>query len=225
MGWVYHYFDNSLEQYNAWWVGGGWGTIAQQLDQFPGLTTIYLRLGWSYLEPSEGNFNWALLDNVINDYAARGYRVAFRFTCFESHADQAWATPQWVQSAGAIFRPMDWGGGVVTYEPDYTDPVFLGKLQNFLSAAAIKYDGNPNVDFIDVGTVGVWGEGNASLTRSYDFDDLTPIIDMHAQTFPHTLLAINDDFGMPLQSALAPIWPGQRHDGARRLHSLHGTAL
>lgn len=207
MGWVYHYYDNGPNGYHGWLVGGQYGSLEDQLDAFPGMTTIYMRLAWSFFEPTEGNYDWSLLDNVVDFYTSRGYRVAFRFTCFESHDDQAYATPQWVEDAGALFRPKTWPeswGGNTTYEPDYTDPVFLEKHQNFISAVAAKYNGDPNVDFIDVGAVGVWGEGNSNITHSYSYEELTPIIDMYATTFPDTLIALNDDFGSELKDSLVP---------------------
>ena len=35
---------------------------------------------------------------------------------------------------------------------DFDDPVFLEKLDHFLAAAAARYDGKPELAFIDIGT-------------------------------------------------------------------------
>ena len=35
--------------------------------------------------------------------------------------------------------------------------MFLEKLDHFLAAMARRYDGNPNVAFIDIGSFGMWG--------------------------------------------------------------------
>jgi hypothetical protein len=32
------------------------------LDDWPGLSVVYLRVPWSFLEPKEGEFNWSLFD-------------------------------------------------------------------------------------------------------------------------------------------------------------------
>jgi len=55
------------------------------------------------------------------------------------------------------------------WEPDFDDPVFLAKLDRFLAAAAARYDGDPNVAFVDVGSFGIWGEGQTfwSTKRNY----------------------------------------------------------
>lgn len=82
------------------------------------------------------------------------------------------------------------------WEPDYADRVFLEKHDRFLAAAAARYDGNPNVAFIDVGSFGVWGEGHtfASTRIEYPAEVIKTHIDLYAKHFKKTLLAANDDF-------------------------------
>ena len=45
MGWVFHHYDNVVRHY------GSRLEPSDTLDDWPGLTVIYLRLAWSYLEP------------------------------------------------------------------------------------------------------------------------------------------------------------------------------
>ena len=105
-----------------------------------------------------------------------------------------WATPEWVQKAGAKgydFRP---GKGVEPdgpfWEPDFDDPVFLAKLDRFLAAMAARYDGNPEVAFVDVGSLGVWGEGHtgASTRRPILPATVKRHIDLYKKHFHKTLL-------------------------------------
>ncbi len=56
MGFVLHHYDNSLVQY------GSRLAPSDPLDDFPGLSTVYLRLAWSYVEPEEGRFDWSIVD-------------------------------------------------------------------------------------------------------------------------------------------------------------------
>ena len=51
-----------------------------------------------------------------------------------------------------------------SWDPDFADPIFLGKLDRFLAAMAARYDGNPNVAFVDIGTFGLWGEGHTFIS-------------------------------------------------------------
>ena len=185
MGWVFHHYDNSIHGY-----GEPLGP-AYDGHEFPGLTVAYLRLAWSYLEPQEGQFNWSVVDAVAQRYIAAGKKIAFRITCYEgddSSPYQAYATPKWVRDAGA--KGYDLGK---CWEPDYDDPVYLAKLDKFLAAFGARYDGNPNVAFVDVGTLGIWGEGHP-IGREYPYATVKRHMDLHRKYFPHTLLAVGDDF-------------------------------
>jgi hypothetical protein len=192
MGWVFHYYDNVPTNY------GSRLAPSDTLDDFPGLTVVYLRIPWSYLEPEEGRFNWAVLDTPAERWIAKGKQVAFRFSCSESWL--RWATPEWVEKAGAKGHNFTPGKGVDPdgpfWEPDYDDPVFLEKLDHFLAAAAARYDGSPEVAFVDVGSFGVWGEGHtySSTGLGYSAETVIRHIDLYRKHFPRTLLAANDDF-------------------------------
>lgn len=203
MGWVLHYYDNVPEHY------GSKLAPSDTLDDWPGLTVVYLRIPWSYIEPEEGQFNWSVLDTPAARWIGRGKQIAFRISVSESWT--RWATPEWVARAGARgynFRPSK---GMVEdgpfWEPDFDDPVFLEKLDRFLAAMAARYDGNPEVAFIDVGSLGVWGEGHtwASTKRTIAPETVRRHIDLHQKHFRQTLLAVNDDMGGPESSGKNPV--------------------
>jgi hypothetical protein len=192
MGWTFQFYSNALDNY------GGKLAPADTLDDFPGLSCIYLRLPWAYIEPEEGRFAWSVVDAPAQRWIDKGLQVAFRFTACET--GMAYATPKWVRDAGAKGNQWTFGKGGdpngPSWEPDYGDPVFLAKLKKFLEAAAKRYDGNPNVAFIDVGSLGVWGEGHTdSSTRvKLPAEVVKRHLDLNASVFPHTLLAMGDDF-------------------------------
>ena len=167
MGWTMHFYSNIISNY------GSKLEPSDTLDDFPGLSTVYLRVPWSFLEPREGEFNWSLLDTPAQRWISKGKRIALRISCSESW--MRYATPQWVEEAGAKGYNFTPGKGAIedgTYwEPDYGDPVFLDKLEAFLIAMAQRYDGNENVAFIDIGSYGVWGEGHTHSSTKLEYDD------------------------------------------------------
>jgi hypothetical protein len=191
MGWVLHYYNNNLAKY------GGRLAPSDTLDDYPGLSVIYLRLHWSALEPEEGVINWAILDTPAQRWIAKGKQIALRISCSETGYN---ATPEWVREAGAKayrFAPRQ---GIQPegehWEPDFDDPIFLAKLDAFLAALAARYDGSPEVAFIDVGSFGVWGEGHTSSSTKlpYSADTVKKHIALYRKHFRHTLLVANDDF-------------------------------
>jgi hypothetical protein len=192
MGWGFHYYSNVPTNY------GSKLAASDTLDDFPGLTHIYLRIPWSYVEPDEGKFSWSVLDIPAQRWIEKGKKIAIRISCCESW--MRYATPEWVHEAGAKGHNFRVGKGTTPdgpyWEPDYDDPVFLEKLDNFLAALAARYDGNSEVAFIDIGSFGVWGEGHTyhSTKLPYSSETICRHIDLHAKHFDKTLLAANDDF-------------------------------
>jgi len=192
MGWVLYYYSNIPANY------GSELSSTDTVDDFPGLSTVYLRLPWSYLEPEEGIFNWSIIDAPAQRWIDKGKKIALCFSASESW--MRWATPEWVVKAGAKGYNFKLGRGVDPegpfWEPDYDDPVFLEKYEQFLRAVAARYDGNPDVAFIDVASFGVWGEGHtySSTQLWYPAKTLFRHMDMHKRVFSKTLLVANDDF-------------------------------
>ena len=193
MGWQFHHFDNNITTYSVDLKP------SDGVREFPGVGSVYIRLAWSYIEPREDHFEWSIVDSAMQRWVTLGKRVAFRFTCMESDPKQPFATPKWVMEAGAKgYRVKNGKEDPVgeTWEPDYDDPIFLDKLDHFLAAAAEHYDGHPDIEFIDVGSFGTWGEGHtfAGSTRPYSAATVRKHIDLHLNHFHKTLLVANDDF-------------------------------
>ena len=218
MGWTMHYYSNVPSNYGSTLAPG------DSCAWFPGCSVVYLRLPWAYLEPEEGVYNWAAIDTPAQRWIARGGQVAFRITCSESWL--RFATPEWVKNAGAkgTFWNFGWGKGGgpdpdgKLWDPDFADPVFLAKLENFLKAFAARYDGRPEVAFLDIGTYGLWGEGHthgSSRVPQEKMDvDVKRHIDLHVRLFPRTTLVISDDVSGPSnQSGNYPLLDYARSKG------------
>lgn len=192
MGWKLNFYSNILANY------GSKLAPSDTLDDFPGLSTIYLRLPWAYIEPEEGVFDWSVVDAPAQRWIGKGLKVAFCFSVCESWT--RYGAPAWLEKMGVKGHNFTVGKGVDPdgpyWEPDYGDPVFLEKLDAFLAEAAARYDGNPNVAFVDVGSFGVWGEGHtfASTQLKYPPEVVQKHMDLHAKHFTRTLLVANDDY-------------------------------
>ena len=187
MGWTMHFYSNILSNY------GSQLEPSDTLDDFPGLSTVYLRVPWAFLEPEEGKFVWELLDTPAQRWIDKGKYVAFRVSATESWLYHA--TPKWVFDAGATGYDVE--GHYL--EPDYEDPVFIEKVENFLRAMAERYDRNPHVAFVDVGHFGMWGEGHTVMStpkhgRSWGLETQKKHIDLYCKHFKNTPLCISDDF-------------------------------
>ena len=193
MGWTMHFYSNGTGNY------GSRLEPSDTLEWFEGCSVVYLRLPWTYLEPEEGDFRWSVIDTPAQRWISRGKKVAFRFTTSENWME--YATPRWVEQAGAKMVRYNFPDGPspdgVAVDPVFDDPVYLEKLENFLKAAGKRYNGNPDVAFIDVGTFGLWGEGHTVMTQHLSPEENARLakihIDLHKKYFPDTQLVISDD--------------------------------
>jgi hypothetical protein len=223
MGWDFAYYANSLTYY------GNTLNKDDYLDNFP-CDIVYFRLGWSDIEPEEGVYRWDLIDKVANEWIARGKRIAFRWCCvFPGFQD----TPLWVKEKGA--KGIEYNLNEVsqillgnefysnaydtTWLAYYDDPVFLEELEKFLMECAKRYNGKDFVEFIDVGSLGSWGEGNChgswmgtlytkeDGTKGFEMDPAKnpngnyDLVSTHLRLwrkcFPDTVLFANDDMLRP----------------------------
>ena len=71
----------------------------------------------------------------------------------------------------------------------------VAKLENFLRAFAKRYDGQPWLRYIDIGSIGDWGEGHTSSGSKlhYDYDQRKPHVDLHLKYFKKTQIVVSDD--------------------------------
>ncbi len=187
-GWCIHYYDNGITNY------GNRMTANDSLPDFPGLNDIYLRLAWSYLEPEEGRFNWQVIDSIIDRWVSWGHTISFRITAKETEI--VYATPEWVRKAGAKGKFIDHPDlDIKAWAPDYDDPVFLQKLRNFHKAFAARYDAKPWVEYIDLGSIGDWGEGHTAYSGWEDVPLATikKHIDLYTNLYKHSVLIVSDD--------------------------------
>lgn len=188
-GWCIHYYDNGIKEY------GNRLSPDDSLPGFPGLNDIYLRLAWSYLEPEEGVYNWLLIDSIINRWVGWGHTISFRITCKETEIE--YATPEWVRKAGAKGQFINHPDlRIKAWAPDYNDPIFLMKLENFHKAFAARYDGKPWVEYIDIGSIGEWGEGHTAYSGWNDVpaEVVKKHIDLYKRYYKKSVLIISDDF-------------------------------
>ncbi len=196
MGWVHYVYGNRL------WAYGAHLKASDTVDEFPGLTTVYFKMYWSDLEPEEGMFRWDIVDSYASQWTAKGYKIAFRVACCDHR--QLYGTPKWVYDAGAKgYRFNAWAkdnpnpNGVGMEPLDYSDPVFLAKLENFVRAFARRYDGREEVAWVEISSFGLWGEGHTVATSHLTQEKTDAVVKRHIaiwkRYFTRTQLCISDD--------------------------------
>jgi hypothetical protein len=121
-------------------------------DHYPRSTVAYFRWSWADLEPAEGQYAFEFVDRIIEQAKAKGERLAFRIV-----AEYEQGSPRWLLDKGiASIKETD---GIF---PDYNNPVFLDYHEKLIKAFGERYGASPDIDHVDIGSVGCWGEWNTA---------------------------------------------------------------
>ena len=143
--------------------GIGWETFHQTSKQDKSLpkwipsTIQYARWGWAELEPQPGKLNTAFLDKVLKETHDSGQKLAFRVMCCSTAKGQPYH-PKW---CGKELQ-ADYEGQGPYPIPDMDDPAVLKAHLDFIKRLGERYDGHPDIDHIDLGSIGWWGEWHLS---------------------------------------------------------------
>jgi len=136
----------------------GFVPYAGQGQHFPhSLEFGYLPLASLMSGPAD--FNWALMEQLLDSVAARGCQSIFRI--YLEYPGKPTGVPQFLLQAGVKMR--EWPPSKVPPSPpdrtpDYEDPQLWAALKNFIAALGQRYDGDPRIGFITAGLLGTWGE-------------------------------------------------------------------
>ncbi|WP_394941104.1 DUF4832 domain-containing protein [Psychromicrobium sp. YIM B11713] len=173
--------------------GKGWVVYGdpsnQTAETMARASVAYKRFVWGDFEPTSGVYNWTALTNYIDEWAAKGKKIAFGIMAEDSCSVGSYLTPKWVFDAGAAstvgnVTSCD-GKNTVSqrHTPVWNDPIFLASYQAMLKALAAKFDNNPAIAFIDVRSYGDWGEGHlGNLKNSMKISD-ADLRSKHLQMF------------------------------------------
>ncbi|MBO4363319.1 MAG: DUF4832 domain-containing protein [Clostridia bacterium] len=186
-GWFWHYIDNGFR-------AGAYrdrNLSEDFIDTFPAMNHLYLRFDWADVEKEEGVYDFGFLDEIMDRWSKRGYTFSLRACAYESSPAMEFATPRYVFEKGAVcYRPE--GRSI---QPDYGDPYFLERLELFMAELGKKYNSDPRVELIDVGTYGTWGEGHTVEGDGviYPLETVKKHFLLHLKYFPDKFVVANDD--------------------------------
>lgn len=134
----------------------GWALYSDSGTEYSVKPTMaYFYVSWRELEPEPGKYQFdAWEKRTWDNPAARGKHIIFRL--YLEYPTLASGLPKWIIDQGIKRTPYTAHGGGLT--PDYDDPRILKPLLRLISAMGTRYNKNPRVAFVPIGTLGHWGE-------------------------------------------------------------------
>lgn len=191
MGWnLAYYTDDSDKSYGTRLKKG------DVLDWFPGCNIVSFRIGWARIEKQDGIFDWSYTDSISKYWIEQGKQVGFCWILLTSGTTQS--APLWLKDLGAKGWTDPNSPGA--WLPLWDDPIMLNRLERFIAEAAKRYNGKPEVAFVEVGSLGIWGEGHTLQIKDYPIKypivtDSAALLHLNLwrKYFNKTQLFINDD--------------------------------
>ncbi|MDO3411584.1 DUF4832 domain-containing protein [Saccharibacillus sp. CPCC 101409] len=124
------------------------------------VTLVHANFLWRELEPEEGVYDFAALEEKFNFkyWKSKGARLVLRvvldYPTKESHTD----LPDWLYAkigGKGTHYDLDYGKG---FSPDYGSAVLIQEHRKMIEKLAQRYNDDPFVAFIQLGSIGHWGE-------------------------------------------------------------------
>ena len=178
--------------------GMGWETFHRTADNDKNLpswipsTVHYARWGWRELEPKKSKIAYDFLDGVLKETREAGQKLAFRVMCCSPDKGRPYH-PDWLQEIGGKILVADHNGVAPLPIPDMDDPIILDAHLDFIKRLGERYDGHPDIDHVDLGSIGWWGEWHLSGSKNCKVPTLEnrmKVVDAYLNAFKKTPLVM-----------------------------------
>jgi len=176
--------------------GMGWQTFHRTANEDKNLpswipsTVHYARWGWGDLEAKQGQIDYGFLDGILKASRESGQTLAFRVMCCSTNPGHPYH-PKWLQDIGGRIIKTQRKDGPTVEVPDLDDPQILDAHLDFIKRLGARYDGHPDIDHVDLGSVGWWGEWHMSGSANVKMptaENQKKIVDAYLAAFRKTPL-------------------------------------
>ena len=147
---------------------------------YPDCSVVYIRILWKEFEPTEGEYNYALIEDILQKARENEQTVMFRL--MQHSTRESDDVPDWLKEK--IACPARPAGARVEDCP--SDPKFLEYFGRAIRALGERFDGDSTLAFVDISLPGAWGEG--SHVDLFTDEQLASFVDIYTDVFKNTLL-------------------------------------
>ena len=153
---------------------------ADEAGFYPDTEVAYIRILWKAFEPFRGQYNDALVEDILKKAKEKGQTVMLRLMPHSTRACDD--VPEWLKEI--IPCPARPEGKRVKDSPE--DPVYLRYFGEAVEAFARLFDADPTLDVMDISITGAWGEGHR--VDDYPREALKELMDVYTRSFRNTRL-------------------------------------
>ncbi len=176
-----------------------------EVVDYPKSTLVQWDWYWDEMEPESGHYRWDLIDEVLAKARAHGQQVAIRIMPVDGRGH----VPQWYRDLGAKGWDFTTEAGPRNWMPDHNDPLYVKYMGRLVREFGKRFDGNPDIAFVDIRSLGHWGEWHFTfvekeLHREVKVDPKVrrALVDMYLESFHKTPLVMLIEGGDELSYAV-----------------------
>lgn len=162
---------------------------------YPEVTGGNMTFIWADIEVARDVYDWSIVDEWLEKESRLGKPTGIGFSLYDGRCCGGNRSPRWLfwEDESTVVRcdAMNWS------IPRYWNPTFLATYRDYINAFAARYDGDPRIAWIEMGT-GIFGEAkpadvgdwdcllNAGLSEQLWIDTSKQIMEYFATAFEQT---------------------------------------
>lgn len=161
---------------------------------------VYVDVTWRELEPKEGIYNFPSIDkeNLLLRWRLEGKRVVFRFVLDKPRDEAHIDIPDWlydkIDGDGTIYN-NSYGQG---FSPAYDNEILITAHAKAVKALGNYYGGDDFFAYVELGSLGHWGEWHVNYESGIERLPNENIRDMYIKpyitAFPHAQILMRRSF-------------------------------
>ena len=146
----------------------GWAPPADGADYIQPHRLVYTNLNWAEIEPVEGFFDFEKIEaiNKFSYWTRLDIKIILRVVLDKPKETSQMDIPEWlfrkIQGDGTWYD-NEYGKG---FSPNYSNPVLISYHKKLLRKMAEHYDHDNRIAFIELGSLGHWGEWHTKDVRN-----------------------------------------------------------
>lgn len=160
-----------------------WGETPQEADD--DVTLAYIPVLWSEAEPQKGQYAFDELERAyhFSEWRKRGVRLILRVISDNPQEESHMDIPRWLyQEMGEDGEWYDtsYGKG---FSPNYNNHVLQEAHGRLLDALGKRYGQNPQIAYIQLGSLGHWGEWHVNNDEGISSFPRTGVTDGYVEDY------------------------------------------
>lgn len=159
-------FDNPIE--------------VRENKNYPETSIAYFRVNWSVVEPERGKYRWDYIDSLLELAHTHDQTLMLRISPYKGRPIDD--VPAWYREMAGPEREF----AHVKWPVDPENPLYAECFGNMIRALGERYDGNPDLEAVDLAIIGWAGEGGGSELLSQKTREA--LIDAYTDSFRETPL-------------------------------------